>query len=184
MNLFSVPSAVARAIGSLCLTKATLAINAGSAATFKSTGTITYLIDGVFKTKAALSAQAFSSGLFTVKSGYRCLFAVALDASGNVKTFQGPLYKTETVDGATKYRPYRILQNNTPGSSSVIEPIGTLVDSNCRLFPEVPGGYSVIGAIKVNAASADFVPGATALDAAGVTTTYTDLAFGPASTDI
>ena len=41
MNLFSVPSAVARAIGSLCLTKATLAINAGSAATFKSTGTIT-----------------------------------------------------------------------------------------------------------------------------------------------
>ena len=62
MNLFSVPSAVARAIGSLCLTKATLAINAGSAATFKSTGTITYLIDGAFKTKAALSAQAFSSG--------------------------------------------------------------------------------------------------------------------------
>ena len=71
-------------------------------------------IDGVFKTKAALSAQSILGGL--LPSG-----RISLPVRGRAGrfgqrqwTFQGPLYKTETVDGATKYRPYRILPEQHP----------------------------------------------------------------------
>lgn len=128
--------------GFVCLTACTLAINAASAATFKTTGTTTYTNDGKFKTKAALSAQAFApvsgthTGLAIGQTGY---YVVALDGSGTVKTFEG---------------------------------IGYL--------PDVDNGYTAIGFIKVVATSAAFVPGTTALDAAGLTVTFTDVMLIPA----
>lgn len=127
--------------GFVCLTACTLAINAASAATFKTTGTTTYTSDGKFKTKAALAAQAFApvsgfhTGLAIGQTGY---YVVALDGAGVVKTFEG---------------------------------IG--------LLPDVDGGYTPIGIIKVVANSAAFVPGTTALDAAGLTVTYTDVSVLP-----
>ena len=129
-------------LGNICLTACTLAINAASAATFKTTGTTTYTVDGRFCTKAALVAQAFSpipgtvhAGVAIGQTGY---YVVGLDAAGTVRTFEG---------------------------------VGVL--------PDVADGFTPIGIIKVVATSAAFVPGTTALDAAGLTVTYTDVALLP-----
>lgn len=46
-----------KAFANMCFTKATLAINAGSAATVKTTGSTIYTVNGVFYTKTALAAQ-------------------------------------------------------------------------------------------------------------------------------
>lgn len=75
--------------GYVCLSACTLAINAASAATFKTTGTTTYTNDGYFKTKTALSAQAFSTGHAGLAIGQTGYYVVGLDASGTVKTFEG-----------------------------------------------------------------------------------------------
>lgn len=88
-------------IGFVCLTKATLAINDTAAATFKNTGTITYLSDGVFKTKSALSAQAFSSGHTGLAAGQTGYYVVGLNGSGTVKTFEGIGKLPDVDDGYT-----------------------------------------------------------------------------------
>jgi hypothetical protein len=46
-------------------------------------------------------------------------------------------------------------------------------------LPTVPNGYAVIGAIKIVANTAAFTFGTTALNASGISTTYTDLASHP-----
>jgi hypothetical protein len=75
--------------GYICLSACTLAINAGSAATFKTTGTTTYTNDGYFKTKTALAAQAFSAGHAGLAIGQTGYYVVGLDGSGTVQTFEG-----------------------------------------------------------------------------------------------
>ena len=75
--------------GNVCLSACTLAINAGSAATFKTTGTTVYTVDGYFKSKAALAAQAFTAGHTGLAIGQTGFYVVTLDAAGAVKTFEG-----------------------------------------------------------------------------------------------
>ena len=48
-------------LGNVCFSKATLAINAGGAATIKTTGTTTFTVGGIFYTKGALSAQSIAA---------------------------------------------------------------------------------------------------------------------------
>lgn len=60
-------------------------------ATFKTVATITYTIDGVFKSKAATDNLAFSAGHTALGNSQSCVFGVILDASGNVTTVQGPI---------------------------------------------------------------------------------------------
>lgn len=128
------------ALGYRCMTACTLAINAASAATIKTTGTTTYLSDGKFKTKAALAAQAFSSGMPSLAIGQTGFYVVCLDSAGTVTTY---------------------------GRKSIL--------------PDIPAGQTPIGYIKVVATSAAFVPGTTALDAAGLTVTFTDVSVLPAT---
>lgn len=134
----SFSEAVRELVGYVCLSACTLAINAASAATFKTTGTTVYTNDGKFKSKAALAAQAFTAGHTGLAIGQTGYYVVALDGSGNVATVEG---------------------------------IGYL--------PDVANGYTAIGIIKVVSTSAAFVPGTTALDAAGLTVTYTDVSVLP-----
>lgn len=75
--------------GSVCLSACTLAINAALAATFKTTGTTVYTVDGYFKTKTALAAQAFTAGHTGLAVGQTGFYVVAVDASGTVRTFEG-----------------------------------------------------------------------------------------------
>lgn len=58
-------------------------------AKFKTTATITYLIDGVFKSKTATDNLVFSSGHTALGNNQACVFGVFLNAAGTFSTTQG-----------------------------------------------------------------------------------------------
>lgn len=141
------------------MTAATLAINAASAATFKTTSAYAYLSDGVFKAKAILSAVPFSTGHAVQPIGLTMYYTVGLDAAGAVTTYQGAAASANAINAAL------ILGN---AATSVL---GSIAD--------VPTGITPVGLIKVVTTSAAFTPGTTALDAAGITVTFFDVAVLP-----
>lgn len=159
------------AIGTRCMTKITLAINAGGAATVKSTGAIVYTIGGVLYTIAALAAKAITvthradgSAVTTADPSYvqpaetTVTYVLAVDAAGSVAVVQGSYAGQSITYKADK--------------SKVLTGTGGI--------PALPAGYCPIGAIKVKTAAATtFTPGTTALDAAGLTVTFTDLSQLP-----
>lgn len=162
---------VVNAIGNFCLSKGVLAINAGSAATIKTTNALNYSVGGVLYTKSALSAQSFAathrpdgSAVTTANPQYvqpastTVIYVVALNANGDVAVIQG------------SYAGQALTYVGTP-SKTVTQTGGV---------PALPAGYVPIGAVKVATATATtFTPGTTALDAAGITATYFDLALLP-----
>src|SRR3990167_5584176 len=77
--------------GYVSYTSGALAISGVSALKFKTTATVTFIIDGVFKSKSATDNLVFSTGHTSLAAGQSCLFGVFLDASGNVTTTQGPI---------------------------------------------------------------------------------------------
>jgi len=142
---------IANALGGMCLTKGVLAINAASAATVKTTNALVYGVAGVLYTKAALAA-------YVQPINTTALYVLALNAAGTVAVVQG------TYAG----------QQVTYGSD-----LSKIVTAGYGV-PTLPAGYTPIGAIKVATnGSATFTAGTTALDAAGVTATYFDLALLP-----
>lgn len=76
--------------GYLSLTSAVLAEGTNSG-TFKTSSTLTYVNNGVFKAKSATDNLTFSSGHASVAPSKACLFGVWIDADGNVTTSQGPI---------------------------------------------------------------------------------------------
>jgi hypothetical protein len=142
------------------MTAAALAINAGGAATFKTTSAYAYLSDGIFKAKTALAAQAFSAGHAVQAAGTTLYYTVGLDSAGAVTTYQGTAPSNPQIAEA--------LANNLAAST---------VPSN---IADVPTGITAVGLIKVvTSSAATFTPGTTALDAAGVTSTFYDVAVLP-----
>ena len=182
-RLDDLSSAAVRSLGTCSLNSAGLAINAGGAATFKTTATLNYTIDGVFYSKAASAAQAFPATTYTVKQGYSTMFLIYVSAAGTIGVSQGNPFAQETdpADGVTKNRGYRVIPSNLPGGASTIEKGGYLRLQNSPLIPDLPDGCAPVGVIKVVATGADFVPGTTALDAAGITATYFNLSSIPAA---
>jgi len=181
------------ALGMIVMAAAGLAIDAVPAK-FKTVNAVPFTLDGVFKSKAAATAIAFSAGHATVPAGYSCLFTVAVDGAGTVSTYQGDMYKAEVnTAGATQYRAY-ILATNAAGTVSP-QKTSKLVDTTSELMipspPVPPAGagapafgipdnLAVIGAIKVVAGGADFVPGTTALT--GISTFFDLAGVLPAAT--
>lgn len=164
-----------RALGDRCYTKATLAINAGGAATVKTTGATTYSVDGIFYSKAALAAQSIAvthnllglpvsgasasgPGAYVQPASTTVHYVVALNAAGTVAVVQGG-YNGQAV--------------TLPGG---------IVSTSKGEVPVVPVGYAPIGVMKVVLGATTFTPGATLLDAANVTVTYTDISLLPATT--
>jgi hypothetical protein len=143
------------------MTAAVLAINAASAATFKTTNAYVYLSDGLFKAKTALAAQAFTAGHAVQAIGQTMYYAVGLDSAGAVTTYQGAPASAAAISAA--------LAN---GQSATSVP-GSV--------PDVPNGITAVGLIKVVTTSAAFTPGTTALDAAGITVTFYDIALLPSA---
>ena len=76
--------------GFLSLTAAGLAAGTNTG-TFKTTNTLTFTNNGVFKSKAATDNLAFSSGHTALAANQACLFAVWINTSGTVSTTQGPI---------------------------------------------------------------------------------------------
>ena len=67
-----------------------LAISA-TAEKFKTTATVTFTNNGVFKSKTATDNLVFSTGHTSLAAGQACLFGVFLEADGDVVTTQGPI---------------------------------------------------------------------------------------------
>lgn len=173
-RISSIASASLRQVlGNRCHTKATLAINAASAATIKTTGTTTFSIGGILYNKAALAAQSFAvthrfdgaavtaaEPAFVQPALTSVFYVVALNSAGTVAIVQGS-YLGQPIT----FRP---------DLSKVVTGDGGI--------PEEPAGYTAIGFVRVNTAAATtFTPGTTLLDAAGITATYFDVAVLPDS---
>jgi hypothetical protein len=162
-----------KALGNYCLSKITLAISAGGAATVKSTGAILYVIDGVAYTASALAAQSL---------------AVTHDCFGNAVGGNNPSEYTQPVLTTAYYLicinaagTVAVVQGSYAGQSIAYPNDRSKILVGTGGIPAEPAGYTAIGMFKVAlAAAATFDPATTALDAANVTVTYYDLTRVPA----
>lgn len=159
-------------------TRAVLAINAASAATVKTTSAIDYTNNGVYKNKAALSAQSLVpagymfnwqgnavSAFYVQPISTTVYYVIALDSSGNVNVVQG------------NYSGQKLSNDPTVGVGQSVAGATWVGDGS---VPDIPAGLTPIGMLKVATnASVTFTPGTTLLDAAGVTVTYSDLELLP-----
>lgn len=154
-----------------------LAINAASAATFKTLTALQFTNDGIWKYKAALSAQSIVPTHnwqgSAVSVGYvqpiskTVYYTVGLNAAGTVAVVQG------------SYSGQQLSSDPTVGVGQAVMGATWVGDGS---VPDVPDGYTPIGIIKVTTnGSTTFTPGTTALDAAGVTVTYTDVQVMPST---
>ena len=76
--------------GYAAFTSGALAIGT-TTGTFKTASTVTFINNGIFKSKGATDNLAFSTGHTNLAASQACLFGIWLDASGNVTTNQGPI---------------------------------------------------------------------------------------------
>lgn len=134
-----------------CLGSAVLAINAGSAATWKMTNgsALPYLINGVSFSKAAATAQAVPTAITwaAVASTFNAGgFLIGLDSAGAVSTYP----------------------TNVTSAASAAAALAGIV------WPAVPDNVCVIGGVIVtnSAANTAFTGATTALDAANISTLY------------
>ena len=161
-----------RLLGDRCYVYGTLAINAASAATVKTTGAVIFSVDGVMYTKAALSAQSIaithdqfgrdvttqpSLAAYVQPANSTVYYVLGLNAAGTVATVQGG------------YSGQSLTVNGQPFVSD-----GSM--------PVLPNGYAPIGVLKVATGAVTFTPATTALDAASVTTTYFNVSTLPTAT--
>lgn len=162
-----------RLLGDRCYVFSTLAINAGSAATIKTTGAVIYSVDGVMYSKAALSAQVitithdqFGRDVSTQPSVAKYVqpvsttvyYLIGVNAAGTVCTVQGG-YSGQTL---------------TVNAQSFVS------DGS---MPVLPVGYAPIGVIKIApTVAATFNPGTTLLDATNVNATYFNVSTLPTAT--
>lgn len=160
-------------LGNRCHTKATLAINAGGAATVKTTGATIFSVGGVLYTKAALAAQSL---------------AITHRLDGTPVTAAEPAYVQPAlttvvyVVALNKDGTVAVVQGSYAGQAVTFRPDLTKIMTGDGDIPDEPVGYTAIGYIKVaTAAATTFTPGTTLLDAAGITATYVDVSVLPDS---
>lgn len=110
-------------IGNMALNSGALAINAAGAATFKTTATINYLANGIFKAKTAISAQAFSEGHVNQAIGETGYYVVGLSAAGAVSTYQGIGAIPDVPDGITPIGIIKVVSD-----SAIFNPDTTALD--------------------------------------------------------
>ena len=179
MQLSNVTEGAARALHSNVLfTKATTIQDATDASKFSTTGSMSYTIDGVFKTKVAIDNGPYSAGHDTVLDGFSCLFALCLDAAGTLTTFQGQAFKPE----GSKFRGYKTNRDANGVVTGYTQELA-LSDKNCAFAPAIPQGYVVFAIAKVVANGGPFVPGTT-LHGTLNTATVTDVMAIPATTNL
>lgn len=161
--------AVRQALYGMCFTKGVLAINAGGAATVRTTNALTYSVGGALFTKAALSAQAITpthrydgSPVSAIRPAYvqpvssTVVYLVCLNAAGTVAVVQGSFAGQQIAD------PVDLSQVITGAGGN----------------PTEPEGYTCVGSLTVTTNGATtFTPGTTLLDAAGVTIVYRDVSI-------
>lgn len=115
--------------------------------TFKTSNTLTFINDGVFKSKSATDNLTFSSGHTAVTASKACLFGVWIDASGNVTTSQGPIVNagdpcpvpSAPAASVTLVGLIKVTTNSsttfTPGTTGLAASGVTAAYSNCYRMP-------------------------------------------------
>jgi len=116
-------------IGNMALNSGALAINAAEAATFKTVNTVTYLSNGVFKSKGAFSANAFTAGHATQAIGETGYYVVGLSAAGAVSTYQGIGAIPDVPDGITPIGIIKVVAD-----TAVFNPDTTALDASTCTF--------------------------------------------------
>lgn len=159
MKLSHINAIAARLFGNVALSKASTAIGTVKSG-INTTGTLTYAIDGILRTLAALTSQALVTGAeaFRVQPANKTVYYVfAVNAAGTVRTFQG----------RWQGEPYTDVSGvSVVGDGSV---------------PDIPDGWAPFGMAKVVTGATTFTPNTTLFDAANVTTTFYDLMCLPAT---
>lgn len=160
------------------------AIAAGTTTgTFKTTATLNYVIDGVFKSKAATDNIALTgltvldSTPWNTSGHFSCFFVVGIDTSGNFVVSQGQPF-VATADANGKYRGAIPFQK--ADGTVRYEPAAALTANTASFLPEDNSAVAVLGVIKVTTAGSNFVPGTTTLASAG----FTNCVAIPASTNL
>lgn len=166
MRLSDIQHDFVRKLANMQLSKPALAINAGAAATIKTTGTNTYSNRGKILSYAALAATVLAAdatiqqritgqpGFYIQPVSTAVYYLIVIDAAGTVKCIQG------TYAGQT-FTPF-------------VMPKGT------GDIPSDIGDYTPIGYIKITTNGATtFTVATTALDAAGLTVVFGDLSHVP-----
>ena len=94
--------------GNITLATGTLA-TATTTTQYKTSATITYMLNGIFGSKAATDNQAFSSGSAVVPLGKACVFAVWYDGT-NFSTTQGLIVDNDsTLIPVPTFNPGKVL---------------------------------------------------------------------------
>lgn len=145
--------------GNFAFTSGALA-NGTNAGTIQTTATITYCVNGVFASRAAINnvSIAYSGpavystpvdGSFTGQvGGSTRLYGLYLDAAGNISVFPGPIVNSAELAAGTA----------------------------ALHFPAMQRDRVCFGALRIAVtAGTTFIPGTTALNAAGVTASYLNL---------
>lgn len=147
-------------LGSRCYGNPALAIDGVNAENVETANSVSYSIDGVMYTKAAVAE-------------------IDLSALG-VLDEEGTAQSAVTAQEDGKDRAY-LLVLNAAGTIFIVE--GDDVDTGETVRPpQCPNGYAPYGIVKVeNASGADFTFGTTDLSTAGVTDTYVNVSVCPAS---
>lgn len=150
--------------GNLAFTSGALA-NGTNSGTIKTTATITFTVNGAFASKAATDNVSIaytapsaiwgqpSDGSFTgAVGGSTRLYGVYLNSSGTFSVLPGPIVNSAELAAGTAALHYPPMQR----------------DRAC------------VGVVRIAlTAGTTFIPGTTALDASGVTTTYVNLSSVP-----
>jgi len=156
----------------------TAALNSGAlasgttAGTIKTTVAVTYALDGRFYSKAITDNIAIS---YSGPSVYQA-------AAGGVQAVNGSF--SGGVNGSTRLY---LLTLDASGNVAILP--GAIVDSAelaagrvALQFPDCPNGVCPFGALRIAlTAGTAFVPGTTSLAAAGVTSSFYNLADVPAT---
>lgn len=160
-------------IGFRSVAKAALAI--GTVTSGINTGAMTYVNNGVFLTKGALTSQSIvpTTGLsYNLPAGinpatglnYTMYVTLGLDGLGNVVVLQG------TYAG-------QVFSTN-PSVGVGVSQAGTSYVGDGSI-PDVPAGVTPFGVVKIVNATNPFILGTTLLGAAGVTALFFDVAVLP-----
>ncbi len=107
-----------------------LAINAAAATSFKTTSAYSYLVDGVFKNKAALAAQAFSTGHSVQPVNTTAYYVVALDTLGGVTTTQGFVTVPDVGNGMVPVGIIKVVTNGATtftANTTALDAVGLTV---------------------------------------------------------
>lgn len=132
--------------GYVSLTAAGLA-EGTNANTFKTTATLAYTSNGVFKSKAATDNVAFTANTPAVPPASAALYAVWIDGSGNFSTTRGPVVEagapcpvpTATAADVTLVGLIKVTTNAsttfTPGSTDLGNAGVTDVYMDCMVMP-------------------------------------------------